>query len=172
MATGAVAGILAFAGVAMLVQTLMRDAPGDTASPQLAALLAAAAVVVAAASVVVATAGPWSRGAGLALGVAGLVAGFGGLLYLIGASLIAAGMFPALLLRPTNLTVALVMALAGLTGIGLLMRPSRADPARTTGPRPVGSWYPVAVGIATGLAAAWIWGALIWPLIPDECCLL
>jgi hypothetical protein len=118
----------------------------------------------------VATQRPWSCRLSLVVGVTSVIAGFGGQLLLLGASLLAVGMFPATLLDPLNLTIALVMGVTGLTGIGLLRR---ADLATTTdkGSWLVRSWHPVTAGIAMGIAAAWNWSAFIWPLIPYECCL-
>ena len=58
VALGILAGILVFAGVAML---LGPDQPGDTPSPELALLLIACAVVLMLTGIGVATARPWSR---------------------------------------------------------------------------------------------------------------
>jgi hypothetical protein len=171
--TGVVSGILVVTAARMLLATLDRDLAGDTDSPQLALVLAAAAAAMAIAGLAVATARPWSRGLSLVVGLAAVIAGIGGLIYFLLASLLVAGMFPELLLEPGNLTIALVTGLTGLTGIGLLMR--RSAPEATAGaasPWPARAWHPVAAGIAIGIAAAWVWGAFIWPLIPSECCLL
>ena len=166
--TGVVSGILVFTAVSML---LSRDQAGDTPSPELAVTLLACAIVVVTAGVAVAMAWQSSRALSLVVGIAGVIAGFGGLAYFLLASLLTAG-FPDVLLQPLNLTIALVMAVIGLMGIGLLMRRSDlATTAGTTGPWPVRSWHPVASGIAIGVTAAWIWSAIVYSLIPYECCL-
>lgn len=166
--TGVLSGILTFAGVDMLVRP---DLPGDTPSFALAALLMAGALVVTIAGVGVATAMPWSRGLARVVGVACSILGFGGLLYLVVVTLMVAGSFPDTLLEPLNLSTALLMVVSGLAGAGLLMD-GAAPPSTggTAGPWPARSWHPVAAGIAIGIAAAWLWSAFIWPLIPYQCC--
>jgi hypothetical protein len=171
--SGALSGVLAFTAVVVLRATLVRDPSGDAESPRLAVALAASAIVVAIAAVGVATSRSWSRRLSVAIGLACVIAGFGGLTYFLVASLIAAGMFPGLLLDRLNLTIALVMGLTALTGIGLLMLPT--GPATSVGigrPWLVSSWHPVAAGFVIGAALAWIWSAFIWPVIPYECCLM
>jgi hypothetical protein len=129
----------------------------------------ACAIVLAITGVGLAAGAAWSRVMSLVVGLAGLIVGFGGLLLIVGSSLVAAGMFPDVLLQPQNLTIALVMGLAGLTGIGLLMRRSDRT-AATTGPGLARSW-PVVAGVAIGIAAAWTWSAFVYELIPYRCCL-
>jgi hypothetical protein len=171
--SGLLSGVLAFTAVVVLQATLGRDMGGDMESPRLAVALTVCAIVVAITGVGVATIRPWSHRLSVAVGLACVIAGFGGLIYFFVASLIVSGMFPSLLLDRLNLTIALVMGLIGLTGIGLLVRSSGL--ATSTGinrPRLVSSWHPVAAGFAVGIAVAWIWSAFVWPLIPYECCLL
>jgi hypothetical protein len=168
--TGVLSGILALAGGMML---LARDLPGDTASPMLAAMLAAGAIVLAITGVGAATAQPWASWLRLVVGMLCAVAGFGGLLYMILASLIAAGMFPDVLLQPLNLAIVLVMGVSAATGIGLLVHSPEHSPAVASGPPSRGrTWYVVFAGFAIGVGAAWIWGSLIVPLIPYRCCLV
>ena len=97
-------------------------------------ILTACAIVLAITGVGVATGAAWSRALSLVVGLAGLFVGFGGLLLIVGSSLIAAGMFRDVLLQPQNLTIALVMGVTGLTGIGLLIRrPTRRPPRLVRG---------------------------------------
>jgi hypothetical protein len=167
--TGGLSGALAFAGVEML---LLRDLPGDTPSPELAALLLACALLLAVTGVSVAAAMSWSRGLSLVVGVGSALVGIGGLLLLLVATLTVSGAFPTTLLQPLNLSIAMLMAVAGLAGIGLLRVGSApVRRAGSAGPWLARSWHPVAAGIGIGAAAAWFWGAVIWPLIPYECCL-
>jgi hypothetical protein len=171
--SGILSSVLALTAFVVLRATLGRDMGGDTESPRLAVALAAGAIVVAITGVAVATTRPWSRRLSVAVGLASVIAGFGGLIYFLVASLIVSGMFPSLLLDRLNLTIALVMGLIGLTGLGLLMRST--GPATSAGisrPWLARSWHPVAAGFAIGIAVAWIWSAFIWPVIPYECCLL
>jgi hypothetical protein len=164
---GVVSGIFAFVAFGML---LPDDLPGDTASLQLAMILMACAIAVAITGVGVATTGPWSLPLSLVIGIAGVIAGFGGLTLLVLSSLLAVGMFPDTLLEPLNLTVALIMVLGGLTGIGFLMRRSDPPTAAATRTAWLARSWPVAAGIAVGIGVAWLWAAFIWPLIPYECC--
>jgi hypothetical protein len=120
--SGILSSVLALTAFVVLRATLGRDMGGDTESPRLAVALAAGAIVVAITGVAVATTRPWSRRLSVAVGLASVIAGFGGLIYFLVASLIVSGMFPSLLLDRLNLTIALVMGLIGLTGLGLLMR--------------------------------------------------
>jgi hypothetical protein len=160
--------MLGFAGVEML---LRRDLPGDTPSPELAALLLACALLLTFTGVGVATAMSWSRGLCLVVGVGCAVVGVGGLLLLFVATVTVAGAFPSTLLQPLNLSIALLMAVAGLAGIGLLKLGSApVRKASSAGPWLARSWHPVAAAIGIGVAAAWFWGAVVWPLIPYECC--
>ena len=171
--TGAWSGVLGLAAVVVARATLGRDMGGDTESPSLALLLAICAIVFAVTAVGVAASRVWSRGLSAAVGIVGVIVGFGGLIYLVLATLITGSMFPDLLLQRLNLTIALIMGLTGLTGIGLLTRRTdRGVTADTAGPWLVRSWHPVTAGFAIGITAAWIWSAFIWPRIPYECCLL
>jgi hypothetical protein len=168
LATGGLAGALAFAGVEML---LRRDQPGDTPSPELAAVLLICALLLTLTGIGVATAMRWSRRLSVVVGVGSALVGIGGLLLLLVATLTVAGAFPSTLLQPLNLSIAMLMAVAGLAGIGLLKVGSApVRKAGSAGPWWVRTWHPVAAGIAIGVAAAWFWGAVIWPLIPYQCC--
>jgi hypothetical protein len=166
---GTLSGVLFFTAMVMLLRL---DMSGDTSSPQLALILMASSIALVITAVGVATAAPWSRGLRLAVGIASAFVGFGGLMLMLGASLIAAGMFPDTLLSPLNLTIQLVMGLTGLTGVGLLTRGSNLTmEAGAGGSWLILSWHPVAAGIAIGIAVAWTWSVIIWPLIPYTCCL-
>jgi hypothetical protein len=170
LATGGLAGALAFAGAEML---LRRDVSGDTPSPELAAVLLICALLLAGTGVGVAAAMRWSRGLSLVVGVGSAAVGIGGLLLLLVATLTVAGAFPSTLLSPLNLSIAMLMAVAGLAGIGLLRLGSApVRKAGSAGPWLTRSWHPVAAGIGIGVAAAWFWGAVVWPLIPYECCFI
>ena len=169
MLTGVLSGILAFAGVEML---LRRDLPGDTPSPELGVLLMAGALVVALTGIGVALALPWSGWLRPVVGLACLVLGFGGLLFLLVATLMVSGAFPNTLLQPLNLSIGLVMAVSGFAGAGLLMPDFGKATIVGSGSWLARSWHPVTAGILTGAAAAWFWGAFAWPLIPHECCFL
>jgi hypothetical protein len=153
----------------MLATTLPDPPSGGTPSPQLALVLLGISLVVAVTAFGVAMAARWApRGARLVGWLLALL-GFGGLAYMFLATLFVAGAFPAVLLEPSNLTACIWLAITGITGTGLVRQSPRGIEGGDSQP-----WLnrsaPVLVGGLLGVLIGALWYAVIYALIPYECC--
>jgi hypothetical protein len=167
---GFLAGSLGFAGGSMLATTLPDPSSGDTQSPQLALALLGISLVVAATALGVAVAARWAPLGARLVGWLLALLGFGGLAYLVLATLFVAGAFPAVLLEPSNLTAGLWLAITGVTGAGLVrLRPGGSDDGSEAQPW-LSRTAPVLVGVLLGVFVGALWYAVIYQLIPYECC--
>jgi hypothetical protein len=147
---------------------------GGTPSPQLALILFVLALVLAIAALAVTLGTHLGRRLARWVGAITAIVGIGGLVYVLVVSLFVSGAFPLLLLTPDNLSGELWLAFAAITGIGLFRLGRHALGAAPAAETPwiARSWHPVALGIALGIGLGALWSAVIYPLIPYECCLI
>jgi hypothetical protein len=167
---GFLAGSLGFAGASMLATTVPDPSSGDTPSPQLALVILSISAGVAVTALGVAMATSWAPRASGVVGWLLVLLGFGGLAYMVLATLFVAGAFPAVLLEPSNLTAGLWLAITGVTGAGLVrLRPGGSDDGSEAQPW-LSRTAPVLVGVLLGVLVGALWYAVIYQLIPYECC--
>jgi hypothetical protein len=130
-----------------------RDSPGDTESLEFALVLMAVAILIAFAGCAIGVGAARLRPALLVVAATAIILGIIGLAYMVLVSLVVAGMFPDLLVTPTNLSVLVVLFLMAVTGIAQ-WRLIRSGPIWTLGPDAgwlARSWHPLVAGFRSDL---------------------